>query len=104
MLFALAASGDQNGLAILLLLALVVLVLGGSRKRSRYIPTPVKRQALAKFFLEHYSDAERAKKPLRLKDYEFDHIVPFSKGGSNEIGNIKVIPKKENRRKGNRIQ
>lgn len=104
MVFAFATSSSGNAVAALLLIALAILVLGGSRRRSRYIPTRVKRQALAKFFLDHYSHAERARKPLRLKDYEFDHIVPFSRGGCNEIDNIRVIPKKENRRKGNRMR
>jgi CRISPR/Cas system Type II protein with McrA/HNH and RuvC-like nuclease domain len=35
-----------------------------------------------------------------MRDYEFDHYVPFSKGGSSDPDNIRIIPKKENRKKG----
>lgn len=35
--------------------------------------------------------------------YEVDHIIPLSKGGLHHENNLQYLPKKENRRKGNRL-
>ena len=92
-------TGDDTWIYLFLLIVILA-VLGARKKRSRAIPVKSKRLALAKFFQEHYSDAERSNKKLRLRDYEFDHIRPFSRGGTHDSENIRVIPKTENRRKG----
>lgn len=85
-----------------LLIFLVVLIVLGQKKRTRHIPTRSKRLAWAKFYQEFYRDPANKDKKLREKDYEFDHVVPFSKGGTNDPENIRVLPRKENRRKGAR--
>ncbi|PIY02262.1 MAG: hypothetical protein COZ21_15075 [Bacteroidetes bacterium CG_4_10_14_3_um_filter_31_20] len=36
-------------------------------------------------------------------DIEYDHIIPFSKGGSNDAQNIRVLCRKCNRKKSNNI-
>ena len=83
-----------------LLIVFFFIILLASRKRSRHIPTRSKRIAWAEFVKEYYNNPENRNKPLRKKDYEFDHFHPFSKGGTSEPENIRVIPKRENRRKG----
>jgi 5-methylcytosine-specific restriction endonuclease McrA len=95
--------GGDSTTVFFLLIVIVIIVLLGSRKRSRRIPTHAKRMALGRFFEEHYRHPDNRKKPLTLKDYEFDHIIPFSRGGTNDPDNIRVIPQKENRRKGARM-
>lgn len=94
----------DNQIAWLVGFVLLVIVLSSKGyRRSRHIPTSVKRQALGRFYEKYYGDPKTRDKPLRLKDYEFDHFVPFAKGGTNEISNIRVTPKKENRSKGGKM-
>ncbi len=93
----------QRDLGLILLIILVLLVFGGRRRRSRYVPVKSKRLAQAKLYQQHYSDAKTATKPLRVRDYEYDHKHPFSRGGSSDPENIQLIKRKENRRKGNKL-
>ena len=37
------------------------------------------------------------------KGHEIDHITPISKGGGNDISNIRIIPRKKNRSLGQKI-
>ena len=37
------------------------------------------------------------------KDHEIDHITPISKGGGNDISNIRIIPRNKNRSLGQKI-
>ena len=37
------------------------------------------------------------------KDHEIDHITPISKGGGNNINNIRIIPRGKNRALGQKI-
>ena len=37
------------------------------------------------------------------KDHEIDHITPISKGGGNNINNIRIIPRSKNRALGQKI-
>lgn len=39
-----------------------------------------------------------------IKDLEYDHVIPISKGGSNTIKNIQVLCRECNRKKSNKIE
>jgi CRISPR/Cas system Type II protein with McrA/HNH and RuvC-like nuclease domain len=65
------------------------------RPRSRYTPARNKRIAKAKFELE-------TGEKFNPRKHEYDHEVPFSRGGSHTTDNIRVVDKKLNRSKGNR--
>jgi len=69
-------------------------------RRSRYIPVMSRNLAWSTFVQEFYSHPENKKRPLRRRDYEFDHLIPFARGGTHDPGNIRVIPRTENRSKG----
>lgn len=92
---------DDTTLAVIFI-AVALLLLTGNRKRSRHIPAKSKRLAQAKLFQEFYLDPGNEGKKLHLRDYEYDHHEPFARGGSHDPRNIRLIPKKENRRKGAR--
>lgn len=94
---------NSDGALIVIILAILALLLVSRRRRpSRYIPVKSKRLAQAELFKQHYSDPETSDKPLRLRNYEYDHKRPFSRGGTADAENIQLITRKENRRKGNR--
>ena len=63
------------------------------RRRSRYIPRSAKRKAIARFELE-------TGKKYNPRKHELDHVIPFSKGGSNTGDNLRVVSRRENRSKG----
>jgi hypothetical protein len=63
--------------------------------RSRHIPAAQKRKAIAAY------ERKTGRKYDRKTD-EFDHDVPFSKGGSSTADNLRIRTRVENRRKGNK--
>jgi hypothetical protein len=63
------------------------------KPRSRYLSAYVKRNAKAEFEL-------RTGTKFNPKRHEFDHEVPFSRGGSHTTDNVRVVEKKKNRSKG----
>jgi hypothetical protein len=62
-------------------------------RRSRYIPKSERRKAIAR-----YESATSRKFNPHFQ--EIDHVIPFSKGGSNTADNLKVVGRRANRSKG----
>ncbi len=68
-----------------------------SRKRgSRIIPKAVQREVWRR-------DMGRCTECGKNENLEFDHIIPFSKGGSNTVRNIQLLCEKCNRSKGGNL-
>ena len=67
-----------------------------SSERSRHIPDRVKREVWAR-------DGGRCVKCGATEYLEFDHIIPFSKGGANTTNNIQLLCRKCNLLKGDRL-
>jgi len=65
-------------------------------QNSRHIPNHVQREVWRR-------DQGRCVECESKERLEFDHIIPFSKGGSNTVRNIQLLCEKCNRRKHNNI-
>lgn len=65
--------------------------------RSRQIPSSVKKQVWER-------DGGRCVICGSTEDLEYDHDLPFSKGGSNSVNNIRLLCRKCNRSKTNKIE
>jgi HNH endonuclease len=63
--------------------------------RRRYIRAEVKREVMER-------DSGRCQHCGSNQDIQFDHVIPFSKGGSSETANIQILCVRCNYRKGNR--
>jgi hypothetical protein len=70
-----------------------VLIRRAEPRRTRYVSSRAKRQAIAKF-------EKRTGKSFNKRIHEFDHVLPHSRGGGNAEDNIQVLTKKKNRSKG----
>lgn len=74
--------------------ALAGLAVGAwQRQRTRYIPRAERRRAIARF---EYKTGQR----YNPRIHDLDHVVPFSRGGSNTAENLRVIGRRKNRAKG----
>jgi HNH endonuclease len=62
-----------------------------SERRSRYVPVAVRRVVIAR---------DLKGKPFDSSKHHIDHIVPFSRGGSHTIDNLRVTTKGDNLKKG----
>jgi len=69
------------------------------RKHSRSVP----RDVMLKVVRRDGQICQKCNKPVSDSDVEFDHIIPFSKGGKSTIENLRLIHKDCNRRKSNSL-
>ena len=67
-----------------------------NNQRSRRIPKAVQREVWRR-------DEGRCAECGSRERLEYDHIIPFSKGGSNTVRNIELLCEKCNRNKTNKI-
>lgn len=65
------------------------------RKHSRNIP----RDVMLKVVRRDGQICQECNEPARDDEVEFDHIIPFSKGGRSTVENLRVIHKGCNRKK-----
>jgi 5-methylcytosine-specific restriction endonuclease McrA len=66
------------------------------KSKYRHIPSHVQKEVWER-------DKGRCVKCGSRENLEFDHIIPFSKGGSNTVKNIRLLCKSCNRRKSDKI-
>lgn len=66
-------------------------------ENSRYICSKVKREVWRR-------DCGRCINCGSRKNLEYDHIIPFSKGGSNTVRNVQLLCEKCNRKKNSNIE
>jgi L-lactate permease len=71
-------------------------VLVKAPKRDRRIPKATRRQVIERDLTSKGLAWDPAK-------YHIDHVVPFSRGGDHSARNLKVIEKRQNLRKGDRM-
>jgi hypothetical protein len=88
-------SGQTPLVSILAGLVAAFVIKSYLRPRSRYIPAGVKRRARAKFELE-------TGEKFNPRKHEYDHQVPFSRGGSHTKDNVRAVEREKNRSKGDR--
>lgn len=65
------------------------------RKRSRTIP----RDVMLKVVRRDGQICQDCNKPVADNEVEFDHIIPFSKGGRSTVENLRLVHKNCNRKK-----
>lgn len=67
------------------------------RRISRHIPLSVKLKVIRK----DKSQCQICGKLLKDEEVQFDHIIPYSKGGPSDIHNLQVVCAQCNRKKSN---
>ena len=69
---------------------------GKAKKKSKYIPASVRK-------VVYERDGGECRECGSKEYLEYDHILPFSKGGSSSAGNIQLLCENCNRSKYNKI-
>lgn len=69
------------------------------RSTGRTIP----RDVMLKVVRRDGQICQRCNEPVRDDEVEFDHLIPFSKGGISSPENLRLVHKRCNRRRGNSV-
>ncbi len=66
---------------------------------------PKRKRRISKSVRQAVIDRDLRSKNLKWnpKKYHIDHKVPYSKGGSHTVDNLRVVPKEDNLRKGKKM-
>jgi len=67
-----------------------------SSNQSRRVPESVRREVF-------YRDGGRCVRCAAMEYLEYDHIIPYSRGGANTVNNIQLLCRRCNQLKGDRI-
>jgi hypothetical protein len=70
------------------------------RSQSRTIP----RDVMLKVVRRDGQICQTCFEPVPDKEVEFDHVIPFSKGGTTTTDNLKLVHRECNRKKGNSLR
>jgi 5-methylcytosine-specific restriction endonuclease McrA len=70
------------------------------RSHARSIP----REVMLKVVRRDGQICQRCHEPVPDREVEFDHVIPFSKGGRSTVENLRVVHRKCNRKKSNSLQ
>jgi len=70
------------------------------RKHSRSIP----REVMLKVVRRDGQICQKCNEPVFDDEVEFDHLIPFSKGGTSVAENLRLVHKNCNRRKSNSLE
>lgn len=70
-----------------------------SRRISRYIPMAIKLKVVRR----DNNQCQVCGRILKDEEIQFDHLIPYSKGGPSDIDNLRVICEKCNKKKSNKL-
>jgi hypothetical protein len=73
-------------------------------KDTRRTDSTISRPTMIKVVRRDNSQCQKCGKILKDDEIEFDHIIPVSKGGSDEVQNVRVTCLDCNRKKSNKIE
>jgi len=91
--FVMLKNGQPPLVSILAGLVAAFVVKSYLKPRNRYVSASVKRRARAEFELKTGTK-------FNPRKHEYDHEVPFSRGGSHTSDNVRVVEREKNRSKG----
>jgi hypothetical protein len=70
------------------------------RKATRSVP----RDVMLKVVRRDGQICQKCNKPVRDDEVEFDHVIPFSKGGTSTAENLRLVHRDCNRRKSDSLE
>lgn len=95
---ALTSSGVTDGPTVS-----VISILCGVGSAFVLVPKPKQSRRIPKRTKRAVAERDLKGEPFDPARHEFDHIVPYSKGGDNSTKNLRVLDRGQNRRRGNKM-